>query len=150
MGKENDKRPQTHYRVSVEMVVLCQGRILLMKRSDEAETSTGMWYVPAGKVRYEEIPTEAAIRECREETGLESVIVREMGCRAFKLQEGGEDIYRLMFTYLMRPIDEDAMDKVQMNREHSTFMWVDRQVFCEEDFDVPPALKKMILTQIFS
>lgn len=43
-----------------------QGRILLVRRSDD-----GLWCLPCGWVEPNESPEEAAVREAREETGLE-------------------------------------------------------------------------------
>src|SRR5574341_2397506 len=43
-----------------------EGRILLVRRSDD-----GLWCLPCGWVEPNESPKEAAVREAREETGLE-------------------------------------------------------------------------------
>ena len=55
--------------VGVGVVVIEQGRMLLVERG--SGLLIGYWAVPGGKVRFGERLTEAAIREIREETGLE-------------------------------------------------------------------------------
>ena len=51
-----------------------QGRVLLGHRRD-----FDMWNLPGGRVESGELPTEAVIRETKEETGLEVVIERLVG-----------------------------------------------------------------------
>jgi 8-oxo-dGTP pyrophosphatase MutT (NUDIX family) len=51
-----------------------QGRILLQKRTDG-----DWWSLPAGGMDPGETPTQTAIREVREETGLEVELVRFLG-----------------------------------------------------------------------
>lgn len=54
-------------KVGAEAAVFdLEGRILLVRRSDD-----GLWCVPCGWVEPNESPEEAAVREAREETGLE-------------------------------------------------------------------------------
>jgi len=51
-----------------------QGRILLQKRTDG-----DFWSLPAGGMDAGETPTQTAIREVREETGLEVELIRFLG-----------------------------------------------------------------------
>src|SRR5215471_13379248 len=47
------------------LAVDAQGRVLLQRRRD-----TGQWALPMGKMELGEAPTQCAIRETREETGI--------------------------------------------------------------------------------
>ena len=75
MGEERPSCPAcgwVHYedpKVAVGVLVLKQGQLLLVRRI--MEPLIGHWSIPAGFVNAFEDPREAALRECREETGLE-------------------------------------------------------------------------------
>lgn len=57
-----------------------QGRILLLHRNTEKYNH---WEVPGGKVEPGESNADAAVRELREELGVEVEIVRELGSASF-------------------------------------------------------------------
>ena len=55
--------------VGVGVIVISDGALLVIKRGGEIRR--GDWAVPGGKVHYGETMAEAAIRETKEETGLD-------------------------------------------------------------------------------
>jgi 8-oxo-dGTP diphosphatase len=55
-------------KVGVSIVVEQGGRLLLIQRG--VEPGLGKWALPSGFIELEESPEEAAVRECKEETGL--------------------------------------------------------------------------------
>lgn len=66
-----------HFRdpkVAVVMFVVEDGKVMLVKRA--VDPQMGKWTLPAGFMDYGEGPRETAIREMREETGLDITITR--------------------------------------------------------------------------
>lgn len=59
-------------KVAVIAVVIRDERVLLVQRS--VAPGIGKWACPAGFVDYDEAPAEAALRELKEETGLDGQI----------------------------------------------------------------------------
>jgi 8-oxo-dGTP diphosphatase len=55
-------------------VILKEGAVLLVKRKNEPYRGT--WTFPAGYQEVDETPGEAAVREAREETGIEVEVTR--------------------------------------------------------------------------
>tara|TARA_Y100000590_G_scaffold307419_1_gene347061 strand:+ start:4821 stop:5249 length:429 start_codon:yes stop_codon:yes gene_type:complete len=122
-----------NYRVSVEVVVSKDGKILLAKRADDAKVAPGAWCVPAGKVKYTEIPVAAAVREAKEETSLDVSVKAEIACRTATIKNGDEDAYRLIYTYLVEPTDSEQ--EVQIDEEHSEFVWVSKEELVSGKYD---------------
>lgn len=89
-----------------------EGYRLVLRRSPTAGTlRAGNWVEPGGLVRLDESPEEAAVRELREETGIEVQPgwLRELPFESITLRFGVE------FDH--RPV-------VQLSDEHDAFKWV--------------------------
>jgi len=56
-------------KVAAGVLVISEGKVLLVRRV--MKPFAGQWSIPAGFVNAFEVDMQAAIRECREETGLE-------------------------------------------------------------------------------
>lgn len=96
-------------------VIRNNGKFLVMKRSEET-SSSGLWTFPGGKIKENEDVEEAALREVKEETGLEPEIIRE-GESYMNTGELGE---WKIFPVLM----ESDSREVEMNHEHSEYRWI--------------------------
>ena len=57
------------------------GRVLLLHRN---LGDTGLWELPGGKMEEDEQPEEAAVREVREELGVDVRLIRALGNEAFE------------------------------------------------------------------
>jgi mutator protein MutT len=95
-------------------VVEHNGQFLVGIRPPEADLA-GYSEFPGGKVEPGELPAQAAIRECREETGLEVEVAGEFPEQVHRYDH---DHVRLMFYHCrLNQKDENP---------HTPFQWVDR------------------------
>lgn len=53
------------------LALIKEGQVLLLQRNDDASWMPGVWHVPGGRVEAGETTHSAAIREIREELGVE-------------------------------------------------------------------------------
>ena len=138
-----------NYRVSVEIILMHEDKLLLTKRSTEAVVAPGVWNVPAGKVKFNEIPAGAAIREVKEETNMDLEGLKEIHVRTFEGQTASEPIYRLIYTYVVNVADQQ-LKQFQLNDEHSESRWVTREELHSKDFDsLLPAFRSILLEMDF-
>ena len=78
------------HKVAAGVLVEHEGRVLLVRR--RLNPRQGLWTFPAGFVDFGEDPAEAAVRECREETGLQVEITGLLDVIAGREHEHGADI----------------------------------------------------------
>lgn len=95
----------------VGVVIEMEGGVVLVRRGGQVKT--GRWALPAGYIEADESVEEAAVRECREETGLEVTLIDLLGIYSFP--EGPPSSGIIVF-YRARPTGgtlragDDALD----------------------------------------
>jgi 8-oxo-dGTP diphosphatase len=62
-------------RNAATAIIEKDGKVVCLQRKD------GSWTFPSGKIEDNETPEQAAIREARQETGLEVAIIRPLGIK---------------------------------------------------------------------
>ena len=116
-----------NYRIAVEIVIIHDKKIFMAKRADDCVVGAGAWAVPTGKVKYDEIPIHALYREAKEETNLDVEFIKELDVRTFQSKSTQGDIYRLVYTYLVKPKNE-CINGLELNNEHSEYIWADKEL----------------------
>lgn len=87
-----------HFRdpaVAVVVLAVREGRALMVHRA--VEPQIGAWAFPAGFVDYGEDPREAAVREVKEETGLDVKLMRLIDVLGPDTGGGGKAAIIIMF-----------------------------------------------------
>jgi 8-oxo-dGTP pyrophosphatase MutT (NUDIX family) len=69
--------------------------------------SDGSWVFPKGTPNAGESLEETALREVREETGLDVRILRPLGEMTYRFAAGGERVQKVVHFFLMEPIGGD-------------------------------------------
>ncbi len=82
-----------HLKVGAGVLIERDGRLLLLRRAHAPWP--GAWNLPAGYVEVDEPPERAAVREAREETGLEVRIVALVDARFFEDDPRGNGLLLL-------------------------------------------------------
>lgn len=78
------------HKVASGVLVEREGQVLLVRRG--TAPGKGKWILPAGFVDFGEDPARTAVRECREETGLDIEITGLLDVISGKEHERGADI----------------------------------------------------------
>lgn len=103
-------RPRTGFSLGAAGIVIAGESVLLVRRMHEP--NRGRWTFPSGYVGAEERVDEAAVREVKEETGVEAEVVSLLGLRN---RVSPNDNNVLLF-FLMRPLrGEPAPDGYEVD-----------------------------------
>jgi 8-oxo-dGTP pyrophosphatase MutT (NUDIX family) len=130
-------KPNTLIPASNLLVVNDRGEILLQRRRD-----TGQWAIPSGAQEIGETPTECAIRECREETGIDAEVTGFLGVYSDPAHvveyTDGEIRQEYEVTMIGRPI----RGAPAANDEASDVRWV--QPHDLDMLDIHPTIQRQI------
>lgn len=95
-------------------IVVKDSKILLVKRSIDPES--GKWALPGGYLSWDETTEEGAIREVREETGVDVKIINLLGVYSDPHRVKTEAIENVAIVYLTEPVSgksAEALDEVE-------------------------------------
>ncbi len=113
----------------VDLLVVCVGRLLLMKRSNVP--AKGEWFTPGGRILIGESFTDAVERTLSEETGLKPVKIEQKGVMSHFWPE-------VHTVTIIHKVDV-LSDEVTLNSEHQAYKWI--SAISE---DLHPYVKEMI------
>lgn len=118
------------------------GKLLILKRSSKVRTYKGLWGGVAGYVEDDEEPYETALKEIREEVGIEKedVSLIEQGDPIeFTDFYEGERYDWIIYPFLFRI---EKKGKLQIDWEHSEYRWIIPSEITR--YDTVPHLKDIV------
>lgn len=127
--------PNFHLGVKV-IVVNTAGQILILRRSEKCSRPHG-WDLSGGGVDENENPAEAAIREVKEEAGLDIIDPRPIATHNFAEKEGGPKNIVIIGYWA-----KSQSDEVVLSWEHEAYQWLTPKDGLELDF--PQAYKTFL------
>lgn len=104
------------FHITVKGIVVLDNKILLLKRVKPSTDGLGFWELPGGGLEYGETPNQALIRELKEETGLDIVIIKP----AYTFTKIREDYQTVGIGFLCILKN----DHVRLSDEHTDYCFV--------------------------
>lgn len=96
------------------LVLFNKERLLIVKREN------GLWEFPGGGVEWGEDPQKTAVRETKEETGLDASNVRMVTVTSATYEKGGDEKHSVYVVYR----GETDSDEVKLSGEHKEYRWL--------------------------
>lgn len=151
-------RPEGVFNVRAGAVIVHEGKLLAMR-----DERSPYYYLPGGRLRLHETAEQAALRELREELGIEAKIARPLWlCQNFFTEDVSHEKYHeLCFYFLMDISQTDLLSRGESfsgaERHHrQRFCWLPFESLAdaylyplfikERIFDLPQQLE--LLTEI--
>ena len=106
-------------------IIIHDDQVLIVRRSKKEGFLPMVWNVPCGKIDIGEDSVDAALRELREETGIDGEVIRFVGYLTFSSTFGGRTMRNVQLNYLVRPsARSDFPPKVTLPENDQDFRWV--------------------------
>lgn len=109
-------------------LIIKEGKLLVLYRKDEKQ-----WELPGGKVKEEEQPTQAAVREAKEEIGVNVDLEKPFFSGEFQKDE---KLY-LWHGYLAKTSDEPELRE----EKFSKYQWITSEEL--DKFELAPNLEQI-------
>jgi len=103
-------------REAAGCIVQNGNKFLLIRRSATDERFPGIWECPAGRIEEGESPREAALRETKEESGLDVKIIKDLGTHERNI----DGDHKIFYGFLATPLSSE----VKLSHEHDAFQWL--------------------------
>lgn len=103
------------FHITVKGIVVLNNQILLLKRVQPSSDGLGYWELPGGGLEYGETPNQALVRELKEETGLDIIILKP----AYTFTKIREDYQTVGIGYLCIPKN----NHVHLSDEHTDYLF---------------------------
>lgn len=126
-------------KVTCSGAVINDGKILILQRASDDDFYPNLWELPSGKKEPLEKVEDAAMREVKEETGLNVKVKNIIFTFNFIVDKPDEtrDVTQLVFaTELTGEAD------VRLSDEHQDFRWITEGEL--NDFNISPETKEAI------
>jgi len=124
-----------------------KGKLLILKRSEKVRTYRGMWGGIAGYIEENEEPYETALKEIKEEVGLENEDVqftKKLGPIKFTDVYKNEKYDWEIFVFLFKIRKKS---KINIDWEHSKYHWISPPEIIK--YDTVPHLKEVVSKLLF-
>lgn len=103
-------------------IVFKGNEVLLIKNKSIKDKKISFWGFPKGHIKKGETSKDAALRELKEETGIEAEIVSKVGDSKYIFTQKGEKIFKVVIIYLMKYKSGEGKPQIA---EIEEVLWVD-------------------------
>lgn len=129
-------------KVATCLLIDDEGMLLILKRSNKVRTYKGMWGGIAGYVEEHENPYETALKEIKEEVGLENEethFIKSLDPIRFTDTYEDENYDWEIFAFLFQT---EKKDKIVIDWEHLEYRWIPPSKIV--NYDTVPHFKEVI------
>ena len=103
-------------------IVFKDNQVLLISNAAMRDPKKAYWGFPKGHIEQGEKGIEAAVREVKEETGIEAVVLEKLGESKYVFTKNDEKIFKIVPYFLMEYVSGELK---KQDLEILEVMWVD-------------------------
>src|SRR3989338_8118247 len=120
-------------------VIIEDGKVLILQRSQNENVYPGMWELPSGKREPPEPSEDSLVREIKEETGLNVKPVMPFSVFDYQVEKPEEIRDSTQINFLVTTTNNN---NVILSQEHQAFAWITMEDI--EKYDITDATNNVI------